>query len=53
MGTYYVARSCEREKVCTDLGVPSQVVLSDFREAQDIMTRRTREFDRSDFFGDL
>ena len=29
------------------------VILSDFREAQDIMTKRTREFDRSDFFGDL
>ncbi|GAB1743990.1 hypothetical protein NU219Hw_g1030t1 [Hortaea werneckii] len=29
------------------------VILADFREAQDIMVRRTREFDRSDFFGDL
>ncbi|KAK4548598.1 hypothetical protein LTR36_009508 [Oleoguttula mirabilis] len=29
------------------------VILTDFREAQDIMTRRTREFDRSAFFGDL
>ena len=29
------------------------VVITDFRESQDIMTRRTREFDRSAFFGDL
>ncbi|KAK0875779.1 hypothetical protein LTR87_010380 [Friedmanniomyces endolithicus] len=29
------------------------VVISDFRETQDILSRRTREFDRSDFFGDL
>ncbi|KAK4554936.1 hypothetical protein LTR86_008084 [Recurvomyces mirabilis] len=29
------------------------VILSDFRESQDILVRRTREFDRSDFFGDL
>ncbi|KAK5122321.1 hypothetical protein LTR85_004232 [Meristemomyces frigidus] len=29
------------------------VIVTDFREAQDIMTRRTKEFDRSAFFGDL
>jgi cytochrome P450 len=29
------------------------VIISDFRESQDIMVRRTREFDRSDFFGDI
>lgn len=29
------------------------VVVSDFREAQDVMLRRTREFDRSDFFSNL
>ena len=29
------------------------VIVTDFREAQDIMARRTREFDRSAFFGDL
>jgi cytochrome P450 len=29
------------------------VLISDFRETQDIMTRRTREFDRSNFFGDM
>lgn len=29
------------------------VILTDFREAQDIMLRRTKEFDRSSFFGDL
>lgn len=29
------------------------VIISDFREAQDIMVRRTREFDRSAFFGDF
>ncbi|KAK3069043.1 hypothetical protein LTR53_012922 [Teratosphaeriaceae sp. CCFEE 6253] len=29
------------------------VIIADFRETQDIMIRRTREFDRSDFFGDL
>lgn len=28
------------------------VMVSDYREARDVMTRRTREFDRSDFFGD-
>lgn len=27
------------------------VIVADFQEANDIMTRRTREFDRSDFFG--
>ena len=29
------------------------VVIADFRESQDIMVRRTREFDRSAFMGDL
>ena len=29
------------------------VVVTDFREAQDIMVHRSKEFDRSDFFGDL
>lgn len=29
------------------------VLLTDFRESQDIMMRRTKEFDRSTFFGDL
>ncbi|KAM0722249.1 hypothetical protein Q7P37_001690 [Cladosporium fusiforme] len=29
------------------------VVITDFREMQDIVNRRTREFDRSNFFGDL
>jgi len=29
------------------------VVISDFRESQDILMRRTKEFDRSAFFGDL
>ncbi|KAK4948290.1 hypothetical protein LTR10_012824 [Elasticomyces elasticus] len=29
------------------------VVIADFREAHDILARRSREFDRSDFFGDL
>jgi len=29
------------------------VLLTDFREAQDIMTRRTKEFDHSQFFADL
>lgn len=29
------------------------VVVSDFQEAEDIMVRRTREFDRSNFFGDV
>lgn len=29
------------------------VLISDFRETQDIMTRRTREFDRSNYFGDM
>jgi len=29
------------------------VFLTDFREAQDIMMRRTKEFDRSNFAGDL
>lgn len=29
------------------------VIVSDFREAEDIMIRRTREFDRSFFFGDV
>jgi hypothetical protein len=29
------------------------VVITDFREAQDILVRRTKEFDRSKFFGDV
>ena len=29
------------------------VVIADFREAQDMMARRTREFDRSAFMGDV
>jgi hypothetical protein len=29
------------------------VVVTDFRESQDILLRRTREFDRSDFLGDV
>jgi hypothetical protein len=29
------------------------VVITDFREAQDIMLRRTQEFDRSNYFGDI
>ncbi|CAG8981800.1 hypothetical protein HYALB_00004743 [Hymenoscyphus albidus] len=29
------------------------VVIADFREAQDIMVRRTKEFDRSKFFGEV
>lgn len=29
------------------------VVITDFRESQDILLRRTREFDRSDFLGDV
>ena len=29
------------------------VVVADFREAQDVMLRRSREFDRSDFFSNL
>lgn len=29
------------------------VIIADFREAQDIMVHRSREFDRSTFFGDL
>jgi hypothetical protein len=29
------------------------VILTDFRESQDILLRRTREFDRSDFLGDV
>lgn len=29
------------------------VVITDFREAQDIMVRRTKEFDRSKFFGNV
>jgi hypothetical protein len=29
------------------------IILSDFRESQDILMRRTREFDRSDFIGDI
>jgi len=29
------------------------VVISDFRETQDICLRRTKEFDRSNFFGDV
>lgn len=29
------------------------VVVSDFREAQDVLLRRSREFDRSDFFSNL
>ena len=29
------------------------VIVTDFREAQDIMAKRTREFDRSNFLGDL
>ena len=35
------------------LGGRPWVILTDFREAQDIMSRRTKEFDRSEFFGDL
>lgn len=29
------------------------VILTDYRESQDICLRRTREFDRSNFFGDM
>jgi hypothetical protein len=29
------------------------IIITDFRESQDIMLRRTREFDRSDFLGDV
>jgi cytochrome P450 len=29
------------------------IVIADFQEAQDIMLRRTKEFDRSNFFGDV
>jgi len=29
------------------------VIITDFRESQDILLRRTREFDRSDFLGDV
>jgi len=29
------------------------VLIADFRESQDILMRRTKEFDRSDFFGEL
>ncbi|PVH73733.1 cytochrome P450 [Cadophora sp. DSE1049] len=29
------------------------VVVTDFREAQDVLLRRTKEFDRSNFFGDI
>jgi len=29
------------------------VVVSDFREAQDVLLRRTKEFDRSQFLGDI
>jgi hypothetical protein len=29
------------------------VVLTDFKESQDILLRRTKEFDRSDFIGDV
>jgi hypothetical protein len=29
------------------------VIISDFRESQDIMLRRTKQFDRSDFLGDV
>lgn len=29
------------------------VVITDFKESQDILLRRTREFDRSDFLGDV
>ena len=35
------------------LGGKPFVVIADFREAQDIMTKRTREFDRATIFGDL
>ncbi|KAK4504608.1 hypothetical protein PRZ48_002569 [Zasmidium cellare] len=52
------------EKKCLELGSPIAqvfvrpfarpwVVLLDSRESQDIMVRRGREFDRSEFFGDL
>ncbi|KAF2160919.1 hypothetical protein M409DRAFT_70014 [Zasmidium cellare ATCC 36951] len=52
------------EKKCLELGSPIAqvfmrpfsrpwVVLIDGRESQDIMARRGREFDRSEFFGDL
>lgn len=34
------------------LGKP-WVIVTDYHEAQDIMTRRTREFDRSDFMADI
>lgn len=37
---------------CRPLGRP-WVVISDFRESQDILLRRTKEFDRSEFFGDI
>ena len=29
------------------------VIVTDFRESQDILMRRTKEFDRSQFFGDI
>lgn len=29
------------------------IIVTDFREAQDVLLRRTKEFDRSNFFGDL
>ncbi|KAL2072117.1 hypothetical protein VTL71DRAFT_11460 [Oculimacula yallundae] len=29
------------------------VIVTDFREAQDVLLRRTKEFDRSDFFGNI
>ena len=29
------------------------VILADFRESQDILMRRAKEFDRSNFFGDM
>ncbi len=29
------------------------VVVADYREAQDVLLRRTKEFDRSNFFGDV
>lgn len=37
---------------CRPLGKP-WVVITDFRESQDILMRRTKEFDRSDFFIDI
>lgn len=37
---------------CRPLGKP-WVVVTDFRESQDILLRRTREFDRSDHFAEV